>query len=80
MRPHYEVPVSAVVDYLVQRDDVDPDKIVLFGPLLGSLLAARVEAFEERICACICDGLIVDVYEAWYAVWPRVLQKAPRHI
>lgn len=76
LRPDYEVPVKAVVDYLVQRDDVDPDKVALFGPSLGSILVARAATFEKRIKACICDGLIVDVYEGWHAVWPRALQNA----
>lgn len=80
MRPDYEAPVKAVVDYLVLREDVDPGKIALYGPSLGSLLAARTVAFEERLCACICDGLVVDVYEAWHAVWPRLLQNAPPRI
>lgn len=77
MRPDYEAPVKAVVDYLARRDDVDPGQIALYGPSLGSLLAARTAAFEERLRACVCDGLVVDVYEAWHAVWPRVLQNAP---
>jgi len=76
MRHDYEVPVKAAVDYLITRNDVDPDKIALFGPSLGAVLAARVVAFEKRICACICSGLIVDVYEGWHAVWPAPLQKA----
>jgi len=80
MRPDYEVPVKAVVDYLVRRYDVDPGKIALYGPSLGSLLAARTVAFEERLCACVCDGLVVDVYEAWHAVWPRMLQNAPPRV
>jgi pimeloyl-ACP methyl ester carboxylesterase len=78
MRPDFEVPVKAAVDYLIGRDDVNPEKIALYGPSLGALLAARAAAFEPRIRACICDGLVVDVYEAWHAVWPRVLQKAPQ--
>jgi pimeloyl-ACP methyl ester carboxylesterase len=76
MRPDYEVPVKAAVDYLVQRQDVDPNRIALYRPSLGALLAARAAAFEERIRACICDGLVVHVYVAWHAVWPRVLQSA----
>jgi pimeloyl-ACP methyl ester carboxylesterase len=77
LRHDYEAPVKAVIDYLVRRGDVDRDKIALFGPSLGATLAARVVAFEERIRACVCDGLVVDVYEAWHAVWPLVLRKAP---
>jgi hypothetical protein len=76
MRHDYEVPVKAVVDYLVQRSDVDAGALALFGPSLGAILAARTVAFEPRIRACVCDGLIVDVHEAWHAVWPRVLQHA----
>ena len=80
MRPDYEVPVRAVIDYIVERDDVDPTKIALYGPSLGSHLAARAAAFEKRLCACICSGLVIDVYEAWHAVWPRVLQNSPPYI
>jgi pimeloyl-ACP methyl ester carboxylesterase len=77
LRADYEAPVRVVIDYLVARADVDSGKIALFGPSLGALLAARVVAFEGRIKACVCDGLVVDVYEAWHAVWPLMLQKAP---
>lgn len=76
IRPDYEAPLKVFLDYLVQREEVDPGKIALFGPSLGSLLAVRATAFEDRICACICSGLIADFYEGWHAVWPRVLQNA----
>jgi pimeloyl-ACP methyl ester carboxylesterase len=77
LRQDYEVPVKAVVDYLIQRADVDPDKIALIGYSLSSQLAARVAAFEKRICACICvGGIVVDVNEAWEAVMPDALRNA----
>ena len=76
LRPDWEVPVKAVVDYAISRYDVDQDKIALYGPSLGSLLAARAAAYEKRLCACICQGLVVDVYEAWHGIWPEWLQKA----
>jgi hypothetical protein len=76
LRPDWEVPIGEVVDYLIQRKDVDPGKIALIGYSLGAGLAARAAAFEKRICACISDGLVVDVYEAWHGVWPKALQKA----
>ncbi len=77
LRPDYEVPVKAVLDELVRRPEVDAERLALFGPSLGSLLAARVAAFEPRIKACVCDGLVVDVYEAWHSVWPAALRHSP---
>jgi pimeloyl-ACP methyl ester carboxylesterase len=77
LQPDYEGPVTAVVEYLLTRTDVDPDKIAMYGLSLGASLAARAAAFEHRISACICDGLVVDVYQAWQAVWPHLLQSAP---
>lgn len=76
MRVDYEVPVKAVVDYLLRRNDVDLDKIALYGLSLSSLLAARVATFEKRISACILNGgPVVDVNEAWEAVRPPIVQK-----
>jgi len=74
--PAYEVPVGNAIDYLVQREDVDPDKIALFGPSMGAIIGARVAAHEPRIKAFILDGLVPDVYEAWHAIWPAALQNA----
>jgi dienelactone hydrolase len=77
LRPDYEAPVKAVVDYLIQRKDVDPGRLALIGLSLSSQLAARVAAFEPRIRACICvGGIVVDVNEAWEAVMPAVLRHA----
>lgn len=76
MRVDYEEPVKAVVDYLLQREDVDPDKIALYGLSLSSLLGARAAAYEKRICACILNGgPVVDVNQAWEAVRPPWVKK-----
>ena len=73
----YEKPVKAVIDYLLQRKDVDPDKIAVYGLSLSSLLGARVAAYEKRICACILNGgPVVDVNQAWEAVRPPWVRKA----
>ena len=77
LRVDYEVPVKAVVDYLLQRNNVDPDTLALIGYSLSTMLGARAVAFEKRISACVLSGgPVVDVNEAWEAVWPPVLQKA----
>jgi hypothetical protein len=76
MRVDYEKPVKAVVDYLLDRKDVDPDKIALYGLSLSSLLGARAVAYEKRICACILNGgPVVDVNDAWEAVRPAWVKK-----
>jgi dienelactone hydrolase len=77
MKPDFEVPIKAVIDFMFQREDVDPDRLALYGPSLGSLLVTRVVAHEKRVRACCADGLVVDVYEAWQAVLPKVVQMAP---
>lgn len=76
MTVEYEKPVKAVVDYLLQRPDVAPDKIALYGLSLSSLLGARAVAHEKRICACVLNGgPVVDVNQAWEAVRPPWVKK-----
>ena len=75
LRPDYEVPVRAVVDYAVSRDDVDVSRLALIGYSLGGLLAIRAAAFEPRISACIANPPVVDVGNAIRAVWPAALRR-----
>ncbi|MFQ5692873.1 MAG: alpha/beta hydrolase family protein, partial [Nitrospinota bacterium] len=64
-RHDFEVPVSAAVDYLLQRPDVDPDRIALMGISMGGYLAPRAASFEHRLRACIAWGAIYDFSEVW---------------
>jgi hypothetical protein len=76
MRADYEKPVMAVMDYLLQRTDVDADKIAVYGLSLSSQLAVRAVAYDTRIKACILNGgPVVDVNEAWEAVRPPFVKK-----
>ena len=76
LRVEYEEPVKAVIDYLLTRKEVDPAKIALYGLSMSSLLAARVAAFEKRICACVLNGgPVVDINQAWEAVRPAWVRK-----
>ena len=51
--PEYEKPVAAVIDYLQTRDDVDIDRVAVWGVSLGGYYAPRAAAFEKRIKACV---------------------------
>jgi hypothetical protein len=76
LRPDYEVPVKAVLDYAVTRGDVDVSRIALIGYSLGGLFAPRAAAFDPRIRVCIANPLVIDVGNAIRAVWPAALRRA----
>lgn len=63
-RPDYEKVITAVVDYLVSREDVNAKRIILWGESLGGYLAPRGAAFEHRLFACIADSGIYDFLAA----------------
>lgn len=65
LRPDWEVVVAAVVDFLSARDDVDPDKIAIYGAGAGGHLVARALVFEKRIAAAVLDPGIVDLAARW---------------
>lgn len=53
IRPDFEAPISAAIDYLERRDDVDASRVGVVGSSLGGYYAARAAAFEKRIKACV---------------------------
>ena len=55
-RPDYEVPTTAIIDYLETRPDVDASRIGIMGISLGGYYAPRAAAFEPRIKACVAWG------------------------
>jgi len=67
-RPDYEVPLGAVLDELVLRDDVDADRLTLAGESFGSYFAARCAANDPRVRALVANAPVVDMsryMEAW---------------
>lgn len=60
MRPDWENVVTPVVDYLVERRDVNPARVALYGGSFGGYLAPRAAAFEHRLAACIADAALFD--------------------
>jgi pimeloyl-ACP methyl ester carboxylesterase len=54
-RPDYEVVLTAVVDYLLTRPDVDGEQLALVGRGFGGYLAARAVTAEHRVAALVAD-------------------------
>ena len=77
IRGDYEVPVKAVVDWLVQRTDVDTQRVGLWGVSLGGYYAPRAVAFEKRIKACIALAGPFDWASNWDAL-PLLTREAFR--
>jgi pimeloyl-ACP methyl ester carboxylesterase len=67
-RPDYEAPLAAVVDTLVHRPEVDPERVALAGQSFGAYFAARGAAADDRVRALVVDPPMVDMgryMEAW---------------
>ena len=60
-RPDYEVPVKAIVEYALLRDDVDEERLALVGFSLGGYFASRAVIYEKRIKACVADSPVIDI-------------------
>lgn len=64
-RHDWEQVTTPVVDFLLARDDVDPDRIVLHGVSQAGYWVPRAAAFEHRLAAAVADPGVVDVSTLW---------------
>lgn len=64
IRPDYERPVAAVIDWLEARDGVDARRVGLWGVSLGGYYAPRAAAFEPRVRAVVALTGPFDFAEA----------------
>lgn len=65
IRPDYETAVSAALDVLTGRSDIDLDRIGLAGVSLGGYYAPRAAAFEPRIKAAVGNCGPWNFGECW---------------
>jgi pimeloyl-ACP methyl ester carboxylesterase len=70
IRPDWENVVSPVIDFALERPEIDPERIVLVGWSFGGFLAPRAAAFEHRIAALIADPGQWDQRDAVVPVLP----------
>jgi len=59
-RYEVEAAISACVDYLLTRGDVDGKRIAIYGDGLGASYAARAAGLDTRFAAAVCDGGLLD--------------------
>ncbi|MDA0999366.1 MAG: prolyl oligopeptidase family serine peptidase [bacterium] len=66
-RPDYEVAVSAMIDWLITRPEVDPERVGFIGRSAGGYYGPRTAAFDDRIKAVVvwgaCYDWLADVYD-----------------
>jgi dienelactone hydrolase len=62
-RPDLEMTIGHITDYLIERADVDPERIAILADGWGSSFVARGIAFDDRLAAAVCDGGIWDLHE-----------------
>jgi dienelactone hydrolase len=62
-RSDLETSIGQIMDYLVERDDVDEKRIAILADGWGSSFVARGIAFDDRFAAAACDGGIWDLHE-----------------
>jgi dipeptidyl aminopeptidase/acylaminoacyl peptidase len=65
IRPDYEVAVTAALDHLAGRDDLDLDRVGAAGVSLGGYYAPRAAAFEPRVRAAVAIGGPYNFGDCW---------------
>ena len=65
-RPDWESFVSPVVDFVLERPEVDPEGVMLMGISMGGYLAGRAAAFEPRLRICITNPGVLDWGETFF--------------
>ena len=78
-RSDLEMTIGYIMDYLLEREDVDGGRIAILADGWGSSFVARGIAFDNRFAAAVCDGGIWDLHErAFLAGRARFLAEFPR--
>lgn len=74
-RHDWEAVITPVVDFLVNRPDVDASRLAIYGISQGGYWVPQSLAFEHRIAAGIADPGVVDVSTSWLAQLPKSMHK-----
>lgn len=72
-RPDFEAVLTPVLDAVLARDDVDPDRVAVYGISQAGYWVSRALASEHRPAAAVVDPGVVDVAASWERNVPRSL-------
>jgi alpha-beta hydrolase superfamily lysophospholipase len=75
-RPDWEKVITPVVDAMLRRREVDPQRFALVGVSQGGYWVPRALAFEHRIAAGVADPGVWDVSAPWLGHLPAILRNA----
>jgi pimeloyl-ACP methyl ester carboxylesterase len=67
LRADWEAVVTPVLDTLLDRPDVDADRVAIMGWSLGGHLALRAASSEHRLAACVADPGLYGIREGMIA-------------
>lgn len=81
-RPDMEVPMSKVLDYALNRPEVDHSKLAMYGISGGGGFVPRAAMYDSRIKAVIMNSAVVDAGKLFAAmpvaaVTPEVMETWP---
>ncbi|HLT31163.1 MAG TPA: alpha/beta hydrolase [Myxococcaceae bacterium] len=73
-RSDWEAVLTPIVDLLLTREDVDPDRLALYGVSQGGFWVPRTVAYEHRFAAAIADPGVKNVSDIWLRHLPGHLK------
>jgi alpha-beta hydrolase superfamily lysophospholipase len=73
-RPNWETVVTPVVDFALQLEEADPDRIALIGYSMGGYLAPRAAAYEPRLRICVANAGVFSVSDGVISMFPKELR------
>jgi hypothetical protein len=74
-RPDWEAVLTPVLDAMLQRPDVDPDRTATIGISQAGYWIPRALAFEHRLVAAVADPGVIDVSTSWLEPLPGIMRR-----
>lgn len=74
-RPDWEAVLTPVIDALVTRDDVDPERLAVWGVSQAGYWVPRALTAEHRFAAAVADPGVVDVSTSWLEHMPKSMME-----